>query len=232
MKEFNILGILRNKPNGTKLYSPIFGEVTLDKVTGDELIIVKAHNYYTKPTFYRNGKYHKDGECMLFPSKEMYDWSKFAWKKGDVLVSNDGKKEVIFDSFATGDYACFKGKHYLDCSEENNHKYKGEISLFTSIYEIEAKDAAQCYINTIEERLGGKLNMKTLEIEKKPKWTPKPFDKVLVRDANDEKWSANFFSYIADGVYMTINNCDWKQCIPYNEETAKLIGTAESYKEG
>ena len=168
---------------------------------------------------------------MLFPSKEMRDWRKFTWKRGDVLVSKDGKKEVIFDSFTTSGYTCFKGKHYLDCEEENNHKYKGEISLFTSVYEIEDKDAAQCYINTIEERLGGKLNMKTLEIEKKPKWTPKPFDKVLVRDEDNATWVASLFSHMKGNRFVTINCCDgFGYCIPYNEETAKLIGTTDNWE--
>ena len=36
----------------------------------------------------------------------------------------------------------------------------------TERYSLEDKDTAQTYINTIEERLGGKLNLKTLEIEK------------------------------------------------------------------
>lgn len=52
MKEFNILGILRNKPKGTKLYSPIFGKVILDEITEEVFFITKAHNYYRNPTFY------------------------------------------------------------------------------------------------------------------------------------------------------------------------------------
>lgn len=40
----------------------------------------------------------EDGMVILVPSKEMRDWEKFSWKKGDMLVSNDGGTEVIFDN--------------------------------------------------------------------------------------------------------------------------------------
>ena len=41
-----------------------------------------------------------------------------------------------------------------------------EDGIATSDYTLEDKDVTQTYINTIEERLGGKLNRETLEIEK------------------------------------------------------------------
>ena len=40
----------------------------------------------------------------------------------------------------------------------------------TERYSLEDKDIAQTYINTIEKRLDGKLNLETLEIEKQPKF--------------------------------------------------------------
>lgn len=62
----------------------------------------------------------------------------------------------------------------------------------------------------------------------------KPFDKVLVRDANEALWKANFFSHINRNRDNAPYHCiagNWKQCIPYNEETAHLIGTNEPYRE-
>lgn len=61
----------------------------------------------------------------------------------------------------------------------------------------------------------------------------KPFDKVLVRDANEALWKANFFSHINRNRDNAPYHCiagNWKQCIPYNEETAHLIGTNEPYR--
>lgn len=235
----NIADILRNKPKGTRIYSPIFGEGVFQRVTSDNNIVVSklGINYYCY-YFESNGHYFKNGdkgECLLFPSKSVQDWTKLTWKKGDVLVSNDFEKEVIFDSFSTSDYSCFKGKHYLNCADDNNHKYKENMSLFTVNYQIEDKDDAQCFINTIEERLGGKLNMKTLKLENKPKWKFKPFDKVMVRNYDTEVWKANIFSHkaVSIGSHTTIYVCiqgAWNQCIPYNEKTAKLIGTTDNWE--
>lgn len=60
----------------------------------------------------------------------------------------------------------------------------------------------------------------------------KPFDQVLVRDTNTDVWRANFYSHFNEK--ENVNVCAgsfWSHCIPYNEQTAHLIGTNESYKE-
>lgn len=164
-KEINIAEILKNVPIGTKLYSPLFGDVFL-KYIGKIFITVKHHG--KTANFYHNSRlYDYEGtEPMLFPSREMRDWSKFIWKKGDILISNDGSTEVIFDGWYDDTYTSFYGKHYLDSENENNIKYFEGFVCTTEKYFLEDKDVAQTYINTIEERLDGKLNRKTLEIEK------------------------------------------------------------------
>ena len=112
----------------------------------------------------KNGKLYDDGECVVFPSKEMRDWEKFSWKKGDVLVSKDNV-HIIFEKFEDDTYTRFKGKHYLwkECNVEDYNKE--ETKMLTSVFKKATDDVAQTYINTIEEKLGGKLNMETLEIE-------------------------------------------------------------------
>ena len=71
----NIAEILKNMPIGTKLYSPIFGEGELTKIT-DRIHIhfPKEHNHKCFDIF---GRYSKGGEVMLFPSKENRDWNTF-----------------------------------------------------------------------------------------------------------------------------------------------------------
>lgn len=54
--------------------------------------------------------------------------------------------------------------------------------------------------------------------------TLKPFDKVLARDENNTNWIASLFSSIEEFGLVCINGF-WKQCIPYNDETAHLVGT-------
>ena len=169
--KINIAEILKDKPQGTKLYSSACGKCNLVSVDDKSF---KISFYNSKFGFMnggegyldKNGKLYDDGECIIFPSKEMRDWSKFAWKKGDVLVSNDGGTEVIFDKWYDDTYTNFYSKHYLNSEDENNIKYNEAFLCTTERYSLEDKDTAQTYINTIEKRLGGKLNLDTLEIEK------------------------------------------------------------------
>ena len=169
--KINIAEILKDKPQGTKLYSSACGKCNLVSVDDKSF---KISFYNSKFGFMnggegyldKNGKLYDDGECIIFPSKEMRDWSKFAWKKGDVLVSNDGGTEVIFDKWYDDTYTSFYCKHYLNSEDENNIKYNEAFLCTTERYSLEDKDTAQTYINTIEKRLGGKLNLDTLEIEK------------------------------------------------------------------
>ena len=58
-----------------------------------------------------------------------------------------------------------------------------------------------------------------------------PFDMVLVRDGDGEGegdyWRCGLFSCMLSNGMLC--ECRWDQGIPYNEETAKLIGTKEEY---
>ena len=329
-KELNIAAILKEKPKGTKLWSPIFGECTFDEISCNNSCLGVDTNKRVPEVFYANGKYDENGECTIFPSKEMRDWSKFAWKKGDVLVSNDGGTEVIFDKWYNDTYTSFYGKHCLDSENENNIKYFEGFVCTTERYFIESKDAAQTYINTIEERLGGKLNLETLEIEKQPEFKDgdivfmkgieaklyancifilkgeykdgderafyyafynaddkftkaeygntkvhyslrpatdsekqqlfdalakknkawdaekkqivdlpkkcefKPFDKVLGRNEKDDVWEAELFSHYKEESQYPFRCIGFsrKYCIPYNEETAHLLGTTDDWEGG
>jgi hypothetical protein len=165
MKEkINIADILKDKPVGLKFYSNTFGYISFNGVHKDKVYFfsedTNAHS--VKP----NGKMYDGGECIIFPSKEMRDWDKFSWKKGDVLVSNDGGTEVIFDKWYDDTYTNFYGRHYLNSEDKNNVKYNETFLCTTERYAFEDKNAAKTYLKTIEERLGGKLNLETLEIEK------------------------------------------------------------------
>ena len=153
--KINIAEILKCKPKGTKLYSPLFGDVYLSSVK-DSIINVEHHKGITK--FFDNGRYYNypESEPVLFPSKEMRDWSKFAWKKGDVLESMEGSK-ILFDKWASEDYTKFLGKIKV---LGNSHCYD------TAYYTLASKEEALEFIKSVEEINNGKLNLETLEIEK------------------------------------------------------------------
>ena len=73
---------------------------------------------------------------------------------------------------------------------------------------------------------------------KKPKFDPKtlqPFDRVLVRDNNDnsESWRCDLFSHITTGClygFICVGN-GYHYCIPYNDDTKHLVDTAEEAPE-
>ena len=137
--------ILNNCPYRTKLYSIVHGEVEFMNIKENNIIVrTVSNNFYS---FTSSGKlawnYEDYSECILLPSKDQRDWSKFTapWYKRD-----------IFDP-------------------------------------------------------------KTLQ----------PFDKVLVRDGDDEYWRCGLFSCMLGNIVL----CEirWNQGIPYNDETKDLVGT-------
>lgn len=165
-EKINIAKILKDKPEGTKFWTDMFGSVTLYVVTDScDAFQVKHHN--KEPWFDKEGKLYKEGVLCIYPSKSMRDWSKFAWKPGDVLVNKDGNVHIIFDGFEDDTYKNFHGKNYLweeggsivNFEEDENY-------MQTSDFNKANKEDAQEYIHKIEKELGGKLNMETLEIEK------------------------------------------------------------------
>lgn len=71
---------------------------------------------------------------------------------------------------------------------------------------------------------------------KKDKFDPntlQPFDRVLTRHFEDERWVINFYSYKKPNwpyPYRCINGA-YKYCIPYNDETKHLVGTTDEAPE-
>lgn len=80
-ENLNLVEILKNVPKGTKLWSPIYGEVKLLNVYTDNDIgyPIEGETKTEEVTFTADGRFRSDypGECMLFPLKEQRDWSKF-----------------------------------------------------------------------------------------------------------------------------------------------------------
>lgn len=331
--KINISKILKDKPQGTKLYSRICGAVELKKVIDvrkKKSIVVKELNSNNQHRFWHDGNFFRAGQCVLQPSENMANWSKFSWKKGDVLQNNDHNTQVIFDRFTSDTYEMIRCKYWLKV-DNGIERFIIETNVFTKDYFKVSEELSQCYINEIENRCGGKLNLETLEIEKthsefkdgdivlvvsdmigintgsmiaifrkekeidkykfspalcesiehdtylredpvvlspsdiqifrpatdserqklfdslekknkawdsdkkaivdlKPKVEFKPFDKVICRDNDADIWKASFFSHYDERAYYPFfcNNCGYKYCLPYNDETAKLIGTTNN----
>lgn len=315
--KINITTILKDKPKGTKLYSTVHGECTFETITDE---IFKIHFCTSKfgltqtgeCVLIKFGNMFDGGECVVFPSKEMRDWSKFAWKRGDVLINDAGYK-IFFDKWENDDYTRFFGSVKVHCYD-------------TEDYTLASKEEAQEFIKSIEKTYGGKLNLKTLEIEKQPEFKDgdilycegdslhlpmililkilpdkmqeyaymnneiydrlhiccdktldagdisrlryategekqhlfkalakenkvwdaekkvivslpkkckfKPFDKVLGRNDKDDVWEVELFSHYREESQYPFRCIGFarKYCIPYNEETAHLLGTTDDWE--
>lgn len=200
--KINVAEILKDKPKGTKIYADAFGELSLKfiNLSRDNGIYVKTKTFNCC-SFYSDGKYTKDGESILVPSKEMRDWSKFAWKKGDVLANNIKTIFIIFNGFEDDTYLTFKGKYCLTKISSEEEYTNEESNFSTSLFEKANNDEAHAYINTIEERLGGKLNRETLEIEKQPEFKDGDIVTAFFADGNEmicvfkEKIEQDYMAY-------------------------------------
>ena len=104
--KINVAEIINDKPQGTKLYDLLYNiDVELDTIgiTDTETVVWCTNETDNNTTCHRGySKFGTVRECpdglqILLPSKDMRDWSKFSWKKGDVLVSRGGTVEVIID---------------------------------------------------------------------------------------------------------------------------------------
>ena len=95
-------------------------------------------------------------------------------------MSNDGGTEVIFDKWYDDTYTTFTGKLFFQVVKAGYNYTHTCSDVMTKNFDIEKGDAVQTYINAIEERLGGKLNRETLEVEKtQPEF--KDFDLITIK---------------------------------------------------
>ena len=82
-ENLNLVEILKDCKKGTKLYSPIFGDVEFDRIDIHSDYPIRVLCKHGDDSFSKDGRlyFDYDGECMLFPTREQRDWSKFKPKK-------------------------------------------------------------------------------------------------------------------------------------------------------
>lgn len=192
-KDIDIYEILKDEECGTELYTPICGRVWFSGMAKDKdsksAIWTERENGEER-FFNKNGKISKEGEVLLFPSNEMRDWSKF-FKKGDVLEHVDGNAHgvCIFDSFEDD----LTKLHFSGIYTLTKDVFSKHYQSFCTADWVKAENPGD-YIELIEERLGGKLNRETLEIEK-PAFE---IGKLYVFDEEDEDGNVTVIGKLID----------------------------------
>jgi hypothetical protein len=195
-KDIDIYEILKNEEYGTELYTPKCGRVWHSGMANDK---DSAKAIWTEDEagrehfFDKNGKIYKEGEILLFPSKEMRDWSKF-FKKGDVLEykKENNQATCLFDSYEDETKTRFIGRYV----KEKEALYSKRPSTYRTADWVKKYDPSG-YIRFVEERLGGKLNRETLEIEKPVKLTFE-IGKLYVFNEDDEDGELTIIGKLID----------------------------------
>ena len=213
----NLIEKLKNVPGGTTMYSPLFKDpitfVRIDKgalypiicktIVG-ELFELTQEGYCTVATSPQN--------CMLFPTPEM-TWEGYSYFEDGSYYAGINNDCLI----------CVKGGFYRILFV----KYYWGINTVTGT-KVTGKDTCIGHkVNPLEyqkalENLGyttfGKNLYRTF-----PKYLP--FQEVLVRDSDKEKWKTAYYSHKEGPIHIA--NGHWVQCIPYAEETKHLVGTTK-----
>lgn len=196
-KDIDIYEILKDEEHGTELYTPICGRVWHSGMANDK---DSAKAIWTEDEdgrehfFDKNGKVSKEGEILLFPSNEMRDWSKF-FKKGDVLEfagDNGVQGTCTFEKFEDETKTRFIGRYV----KEKGALYSKRPSTYRTADWVKKYDPSG-YIRFVEERLGGKLNRETLEIEKPAKPTFE-IGKLYVFNDEDEDGELTIIGKLID----------------------------------
>ena len=84
-ENIDLTKILKDCPKGTKFYTSVWGEASFERILERRFYTIgidtlSGYKYLTKEGRYINAD---DAECLLFPSKDQRDWSKFTapWYK-------------------------------------------------------------------------------------------------------------------------------------------------------
>lgn len=171
-QKINIAELLKDCPKGMKLYSPIFGEVYLDKIRPHLAIVVTTDKEQGdfKEEFLYDGRYGMNGECMLFPSKGKTSWEGFfppcKFKDGDILTNNRGSiciyKGSMYYNKKLADFYCgYRIIDYAFVLKEFTDEHFGYINE----YRLATEEEKQKLFQTIKDN-GYKWNAKTKTLEK------------------------------------------------------------------
>ena len=152
-ENLNLVEILKDCPKGTKLYSPLFGEVEFDCIykTISERYVIDCKIEGGLKCFNIDGTITignvKSPTIMLYPNKYQQDWSKFKPKK----TKFDPKTLDPFDKVLARndreDWSCVFFSHIA--KDEETYPYACGYDWFT--YCIPYNDDTKCLVGTTEE---------------------------------------------------------------------------------
>ena len=235
--KINIAELLKDCPKDMELdctkYSNVYflGIDDCKKEPKIKLKIETSGTWCSELTLDKYGKEssHPNAKCLIFP-KDKTTWEGFVppckFTDGDVLTNGD----TIYIYNGIEELSPYPS-HYVYVIADKNGLFASNTSTKSYGSRFATEEEKQILFDAIKAN-GYKWNEETKTLEKLifNKFNIvnfKPFDKVLVRDHNDCIWRADFYSHYEGGQkYWCVCVGDaYTQCIPYNKETANLLGT-------
>lgn len=126
-ENIDLTKILKDCPMGWKLYSPLCGEVKFDSITENSEFPIAVLNETIDMYLTRKGTYCagiEGVECILFPSKDQRDWSKFTapWYKNEKF---DPKMLKPFDKVLVSDehHTRWRCSFFSHIADQLHYKY-------------------------------------------------------------------------------------------------------------
>lgn len=217
-----IIDILRNYPVDGKLYSTAYGDLKFKSVS-NSAIYTYSDAYNKEVVFDKNGRLYLDGGiisdvCMLYPARGNHMWSN--WR--DVMFSEG---DFIFDEVNTKEVYIFSNYDNYDKVLVRN-KFGESMLMLTSNFRFASRTEKTNFCSSF---VADKPFERTEEEEE---YKFEVFDKVLVRDDDNDVWKASFYSHPWTSQRGTLFHftigCEtsgYLQCIPYNDKTKHLVGT-------
>ena len=157
-ENIDLTKILKDCPIGWKLYTPLLGEVEFKGICSDEKyhILVSYRGGESQSEFTKEGFYYaiKDAECLLFPSAEQRDWSKFTapWYKKERKGKFDPNTLKPFDKVLVRDYCDDEWLAEIFTRYFKDRKYPYvDICLNSYTYCIPYNDDTKHLVGTTDE---------------------------------------------------------------------------------
>lgn len=153
-ENIDLTKILKDCPNGTKFYTPVWGDVYFNKIIKIEnkgcAIALNTCQSYKLITKEGRRSDNYGAECIIFPSKEQRDWSKFTapWYKKERFDPNTLKP---FDKVLVRDDAShtWKCNLFSNIIKDGSYPYKCVGNAYS--YCIPYNDDTKHLIGTTEE---------------------------------------------------------------------------------
>ena len=152
-ENIDLTKILKDCPKGTKFYTSVWGKVSFEKILNKEIYTIQIDTVSGYCHLTKEGCYIKsdDAECILFPSKDQRDWSKFTapWYKKEKF---DPKTLKPFDRVLVRDsYSCPWSGTFYSHTRENTTILK--YVTINSVYEycIPYNDKTKHLVGTTDE---------------------------------------------------------------------------------